>query len=279
MKVRALLALTISFGITISLPGNSTSQVSTFDHSYITYGRLLRDHVVGTRVNYQTLKGNRSTLDEVAQAFARTTKNNFTSWSTPRQLAFLINAYNIFTLQAIVEHYPIQRRWFDFWNPANSIKQIPGVWSTLRWHIAGTEMTLDDIEHNALRQNYSEPRFHFAVNCASISCPPLRAEPYIDVRLDQQLVVATRDFLASDSGIRVEGNYLYVSTLFDWYAEDFVDHYANLVEVTGTVRERAIAGIIAKYGPSKASHVAQSGKARVRFLPYDWSLNDLPLSH
>ena len=279
MKVRALLSLIISFGIAISLPGNSTLQVSTFDHSYVTYGRLLRDHVVETRVNYQTLKENRSTLNEVAQAFAGTTKTDFTSWSTTRQLAFLINAYNIFTLQAIVEHYPIQRRWFDFWNPANSIKQIPGVWSTLRWQLAGTEMTLDNIEHNVLRQNYSEPRFHFAVNCASISCPPLRSEPYIDVRLDRQLVVATRDFLASDSGVHVEGNYLYVSSLFDWYAEDFVDQYANLVEVTGTVRERAITGIIAKYGPSMASHVAQSGRAKVRFLPYDWSLNDLPLSH
>ena len=70
-----------------------------------------------------------------------------------------------------------------------------------------------------------------------------------------------------------------MSRLFDWYGDDFVDDYANLVEVAGSLRDRAIAGIIAKYGPSTASQVAQNGKARIRFLPYDWSLNDLSLSH
>tara|TARA_B100001167_G_C16767875_1_gene305309 strand:- start:447 stop:1154 length:708 start_codon:yes stop_codon:yes gene_type:complete len=235
--------------------------------------------VVDTRVDYTTLKQNRSTLDEVVQAFSLITESDFTSWSTPRQLAFLINAYNIFTLQVIIDHYPIERRWFDFWNPANSIKQIPGVWSTLRWQMSGTQLTLDDIEHNMLRRNYAEPRIHFAVNCAAISCPPLKSEPYVDMRLERQLALATRDFLASDNGIRVEDDYLHVSRLFDWYGNDFVADYANLVEVPGTVRDRAIAGIIAKYGPSAASQVAQSGRAQIRFLPYDWSLNDLPLSH
>ncbi|MEE3203550.1 MAG: DUF547 domain-containing protein [Acidobacteriota bacterium] len=279
MPIRTLSALLISFCLTTPLTSNSGLQNSTFDHTYATYGRLLRGHVVDTRVDYTTLKQNRSTLDEVVQAFSLITESDFTSWSTPRQLAFLINAYNIFTLQVIIDHYPIERRWFDFWNPANSIKQIPGVWSTLRWQMSGTQLTLDDIEHNMLRRNYAEPRIHFAVNCAAISCPPLKSEPYVDMRLERQLALATRDFLASDNGIRVEDDYLHVSRLFDWYGNDFVADYANLVEVPGTVRDRAIAGIIAKYGPSAASQVAQSGRAQIRFLPYDWSLNDLPLSH
>ena len=279
MPIRTLSALLISFCLTTPLTSNSGLQNSTFDHTYATYGRLLRGHVVDTRVDYTTLKQNRSTLDEVVQAFSLITESDFTSWSTPRQLAFLINAYNIFTLQVIIDHYPIERRWFDFWNPANSIKQIPGVWSTLRWQMSGTQLTLDDIEHNMLRRNYAEPRIHFAVNCAAISCPPLKSEPYVDMRLERQLALATRDFLASDNGIRVEDDYLHVSRLFDWYGNDFVADYANLVEVPGTVSDRAIAGIIAKYGPSAASQVAQSGRAQIRFLPYDWSLNDLPLSH
>ena len=279
MPIRTLSALLISFCLTTPLTSNSGLQNSTFDHTYATYGRLLREHVVDTRVDYTTLKQNRSTLDEVVQAFSQITESDFTNWSTPRQLAFLINAYNIFTLQVIIDHYPIERRWFDFWNPANSIKQIPGVWSTLRWQMSGTQLTLDDIEHNMLRRNYAEPRIHFAVNCAAISCPPLKSEPYVDMRLERQLALATRDFLASDNGIRVEDDYLHVSRLFDWYGNDFVADYANLVEVPGTVRDRAIAGIIAKYGPSAASQVAQSGRAQIRFLPYDWSLNDLPLSH
>jgi len=230
--------------------------------------------VADTRVNYTTLKKSRSTLDELVKTFSHTTENDFAGWSTPRQLAFLINAYNIFTLQAIIDHYPIERRWFDFWNPANSIKQISGVWSTFRWQLAGSQMSLDDIEHNVLRKNYSEPRIHFAVNCASISCPPLKSVPYVDVRLERQLTLATRDFLASNEGIRVEGDYLYVSSLFDWYGDDFIADYGNLVEAQGTPRDRAIAGIVSKYGPPTASQVAQSGRAHIRFLPYDWSLND-----
>ena len=274
MPLRIFSALLISFCLTIPLTSNSALQQSTFDHTYASYHRLLRKHVVMTRVNYATLKQDRSTLNEAVQAFSHTTESDFTSWSTPRQLAFLINAYNIFTLQTIVDHYPIERRWFDFWNPANSIKQISGVWSTFRWQLAGTQMSLDDIEHNVLRRNYSEPRIHFAVNCASVSCPALKPAPYVDVRLEQQLTRATQDFLASDEGTRVEGDYLYVSQLFDWYGEDFIADYDNLVELPGTARDRAIAGIVAKYGPSEASQVAQSGRAHIRFLPYDWSLND-----
>ncbi len=274
MPIRTFLALLVSFCLTISLTSNSALQRNTFDHTYAKYHRLLRKHVVMTRVNYATLKQDRSALDEVVQAFSHTTENNFTGWSTPRQLAFLINAYNIFTLQAIIDHYPIERRWFDFWNPANSIKQISGVWSTFRWRLAGSQMSLDDIEHNVIRRNYSEPRIHFAINCASISCPPLKSAPYVDVQLERQLTLATRDFLASDEGVRVEGNYLYVSQLFDWYGDDFVSDYGSLVEAPGTAKDRAIAGVIAQYGPAVASQVAQSGRAHIRFLPYDWSLND-----
>ena len=274
MPLRIFSALLISFCLTIPLTSSGSLQQSTFDHTYAKYHRLLRKHVVMTRVNYTTLKQERSTLNEVVQAFSHATESDFTRWSTPRQLAFLINAYNIFTLQTIVDHYPIERRWFDFWNPANSIKQISGVWSTFRWQLAGSQMSLDDIEHNVIRRNYAEPRIHFALNCASISCPPLKSVPYVDVRLEQQLTLAARDFLASDEGIRVEGDYLYVSRLFDWYGDDFVADYDNLVEVPGTARDRAIAGIVATYGPSEASQVAQSGRAHIRFLPYDWSLND-----
>jgi len=274
VPIRTFLALLVSFCLAIPLTSNTALQRSNFDHTYAKYHRLLRKHVVMTRVNYATLKQDRSALDEVVQEFSHATEKNFTDWSTPRQLAFLINAYNIFTLQAIIDHYPIERRWFDFWNPANSIKQISGVWSTFRWRLAGSQMSLDDIEHNVIRRNYSEPRIHFAINCASISCPPLKSAPYVDVQLERQLTLATRDFLASDEGVRVEGNYLYVSQLFDWYGDDFVSDYGGLVGAPGTAKDRAIAGVIAQYGPAVASQVAQSGRAHIRFLPYDWSLND-----
>jgi hypothetical protein len=94
------------------------------------------------------------------------------AWSRAQQMAFWINAYNAFTLRAIVDHYPIEGSRFSL-HPRNSIRQIDGVWTSLAWKAAGRTVTLDDIEHRILRPTFREPLVHFAVNCASVSCPPL----------------------------------------------------------------------------------------------------------
>ena len=135
-------------------------------------------------------------------------------------------------------------------------------------------MTLDEIEHNTLRVDYDEPRIHFAVNCASVSCPPLRREPYVAARLERQLILAARDFLAGDEGLVVDAETLRVSSLFDWYGDDFIPRFAHLVDGSGE-RTRAILGVVATYGPRAASDLAMSGRASLRFLRYDWSLNDV----
>ncbi len=89
--------------------------------------------------------------------------------------------------------------------PRNSIRQIDGVWDDLTWRAAGRTVTLDDIEHVILRPTFKEPRIHFAINCASVSCPPLRSEPYAAVRLEDQLEDSSREFLASELAVRVDG--------------------------------------------------------------------------
>ena len=253
------------------------SDTETFDHGYRAYGDLLRAHVVGTRVDYGKLQRNRAALDEVVDELGGVTAGQIDGWSREQQIAYWINAYNAFTLQAIVEHYPIKGSLFSWLSltPRNSIKQIDGVWTKLRWRAAGAEMTLDEIEHETLRANYDEPRLHFAVNCASVSCPPIRRDPYTADRLDRQLTLAARDYLASELGLRVDGATLRVSSLLNWYGEDFIDQFSHLVDATGSAKNRTILGVIAKYGPADASRLAQSGTARIRFLKYDWSLNDV----
>ena len=248
----------------------------TFDQSYRNYHQLLRNHVGDSGVDYSALKANRTVLDAIVSQFGRVTKSELDSWSIEEQIAYWINAYNVFTLQAVVDHYPIQWRWINFLTltPRNSIKQIPGVWTDLQWNIAETTMTLDEIEHKTLRPLYQEPRIHMAVNCASISCPPLRSEPYVGAQLNRQLTIAARDYLASQLGMRVDGSTLHVSSIFDWYGEDFISDYAHLVAGDRSNKDQAILGFIATYGPSEASIIAQSGQVSIRYMRYDWNLND-----
>ena len=248
----------------------------TFDQSYRNYHQLLRNHVDDSSVDYSALKANRTVLDSIVSQFGRVTKSELDSWSSEEQISYWINAYNVFTLQAIVDHYPIQWRWINFLTltPRNSIKQIPGVWTDLRWNIAETTMTLDEIEHETLRPLYQEPRIHMAINCASISCPPLRSEPYLGAQLNRQLTVAARDYLASQLGMRVDGSTLHVSSIFDWFGEDFISDYAHLVPGGRSNKDRAILGFIATYGPSEASIIAQNEQVSIRYMRSDWNLND-----
>ncbi len=278
MKRLAALGLTLGLFVTPGpVPVAGLSETGTIDHFYRDFGELLRQHVVGARVDYATLAGNRNKLDAIVETFGQVTELEFERWSREQQIAYLINAYNAFTLQAIIDHYPIDGGWFSFvrWAPRNSIKQINGVWTKRRWSTAGAEITLDELEHETLRARYAEPRIHFAINCAAVSCPPLRQEPYVAERLDRQLIVAARDFLASPDGLQVEGNTILASRVFDWFGDDFIEEYSHLVDGPGSDRDRAVLGIVAKYGPVEASEVAQSGNARLRFLSYDWGLNDL----
>ena len=269
------LIVTASILVGLSMLGPTAMATDSFDHSYRTYADLLSDHVVDDRIDYAKLKANREALDDIVKQLSRSTDSMLKSWSREDQIAYWINAYNVFTLQAIVDHYPIEWRWLNLLTltPRNSIKQIAGVWTELRWTAAGNQRTLDQIEHETLRPLYSEPRIHFAINCASVSCPPLNSKPYVGERLDRQLSLAAHNYLSSEFGLQVDGTTLQVSRIFDWYGDDFIDGYAHLVD-GGSNKEQAILGVIVAYGTSEASRVARSGTATVQHLRYDWSLND-----
>ena len=248
-----------------------------FDQTYGHYADLLRDHVVETHVDYRRLLRSRVLLASIVDDFARVSAQELSTWTAEHQLAYWINAYNVFTLQAVSDHYPIKNRWFTLFGfvPPNSIKQIPGVWNDLRWRAGGGERTLDEIEHDIIRVRYDEPRIHFAVNCAAISCPPLHPDPYVGTRLDEQLARAARDFLNSQHGLQVDGSTLLVSRVFSWYGDDFIEDYAGRVESDRSASERAILGVVAAYGTPSAARLARSATADVGFLDYDWGLNDV----
>jgi hypothetical protein len=244
-----------------------------FDHDFTSYAELLTTYVRGARVDYAALKRGRALLDEVTQEFSAPQPAEESAWTPAQRMAFWINAYNAFTLRAIVDHYPIKAGWFSFSN-RNSIRQIDGVWTTLTWQAAGRPVTLDHIEHELLRPVFKEPRVHFAVNCASISCPPLAPQPYRASTLDAQLDVAAAAYLASAEGARLEGGTLRVSSIFKWYGDDFIARYAPAVPGDRPARERAILGVIVRHGPPPAAAAARTGKPSISYIDYNWSLND-----
>jgi hypothetical protein len=263
--VRTALALALA-GVTLG--------AAAFDQAHTPYAKVIREFVQQPYVDYSALKKGRAALDASIDAFAQPSSAEEQGWPREQRLAFWINAYNAFTLRAIVDHYPIKGSWFSF-QPRNSIRQIDGVWTTMAWQAAGRRVTLDDIEHKILRAELKEPRIHFAINCASISCPPLPPEPYLAPTLDTQLDAAARRYLGSPEGLKVDGQTLRVSSILRWYGEDFVAQFAPIAPVGRDQTERAIRGVIIRFGPEDAAALARNASAGIRFLDYNWSLNDV----
>lgn len=242
------------------------NSASAFDHD--TWDTLLSRHVsyergeVASVVNYQGFANDRDTLRRYLQTLENVDRETFDSWTNPDQLAFLINAYNAWTVELILTQWPE----LDSIKDLGSLFRSP--WKQKLAPLLGKTRTLDEIEHDMIRGSgrYQEPRIHFAVNCASVGCPALRREAYRGSRLDAQLESATSHFLADDTRNRYRDGVLEVSPIFKWYGEDFGDadgvgrflaEYAEALSVSSAV----------------ARQIAQ-GDVDIRYLDYDWSLND-----
>ncbi|MBI3493946.1 MAG: DUF547 domain-containing protein [Acidobacteria bacterium] len=266
--MRAFLPVALVLSV-IAVTGSAVPSPASFP----AYESVLAAAVHGSTVDYKALKRDRRELDAALASFSAPDTLPEQSWTRDERFAFWINAYNAFTIATIVNQYPIRGSWFSL-APRNSIRQIDRAWTTQTWRAAGREVTLDQIEHKILRPTFKDPRVHFAINCASRSCPPVRNEPYVAGRLDGQLDDAARQYLRSPSGLQIDGEVLKVSNIFKWYGEDFVERYARAIPQHRSARERAVLGVIAECGPPAAVALAKSGRARIGFLRYDWSLND-----
>ena len=216
-------------------------------------------------VNYAALQRQPAQLDRYLQALADLSPARFASWSEAEQIALLINAYNALTLRSIIDHDPIRP----------SIKAIPGVWKLRRHSVIGQRLTLDEIEHRILRREYNEPRIHAALVCAAISCPPLRSEAYTGPELDRQLEDQTNRWLASSEGLRIdrEAGTVAISSIFQWFAEDWPRADPSATPVPGHKKESAVLHFIARHRPAEERPLLLGGDFRLEYLPYNWSLN------
>ena len=243
------------------------------DPAHKAWDALLKKHVVLTaggsasQVRYAEFAKDRAALKAYLDALSGVADAEFKGWPRAQQMAFLINAYNAFTVELILANYPLK-----------SIKDIGSDLFNNRWKkkffkLLGQDSYLDQIEHEILRKpgSYNEPRVHFAVNCAAIGCPMLREEAYVAERLEAQLEEQAVRFLSDRLRNRVSAQgKLEVSKIFDWFKEDWSSGYQGIQS-----REK----YFAKYAklltdnPEHQKLVAE-GKAPLAFLDYDWTLND-----
>ena len=201
------LLIFLAAGLAVSPPARGEMGV---DNSL--YERLLKQYVNQGVVDYRGIKNEEATLDQYLKVLENTDPRKL---SRSEQFAFYVNAYNAWTIKLILSAYP----------GLKSIKELGSFLST-PWkkkiaRIDGEVLTLDAIEHDILRKQFKDPRVHFAVNCASQGCPPLRPEPYQGNILNRQLEEMTAAFLNDPSRNYLDGNTLYVSSIFKWFAEDF----------------------------------------------------------
>jgi len=232
--------------LSMGMQGRSKDSV---DHSI--YSILLEKYVKQSQVDYRGFKAEEEKLDQYLKLLDKTDSDNL---SRNEQFSFYINAYNAWTIKLILSGYP----------GVKSIKDLGSIfnspWKKKICRIDGDVITLDDIEHNILRPRFKDPRVHFAINCAALSCPPLGSEPYLGSTLDQQLNDASTAFINNPKRNYLEDNTLYISKIFKWFSEDFHDD---------------VVGFFLKYaqGDLKKQLEESKSKIKIKYLDYDWSLN------
>jgi hypothetical protein len=190
------------------------------------------------------------------------------SWpQSPASLAFWLNAYNLLTLALICDHYPLRSI-----SDLHKLKPMKlavatkrSAWDVFDYRVDGQNRTLNDIEHKIVRKRFAEPRIHAALVCAAMGCPPLRAEAFRDERLDEQLDDQMRRFIQDSRKNLFElgRGTAHVSMIFSWYAGDFLKHGLSVQEW------------LVRYLPAQdqAAVEALGRKLKLKYLPYDWSLN------
>jgi hypothetical protein len=223
-------------------------------------------------------------LDRYLAGVAAVTEARFRGWSDAERIAYLINAYNAYTLETVIDHYPIRGTGFfekllkpkRFAFPSNSIRHIDGVFDGITHRVMGREMTLDDIEHSHLRAEHDEPRIHFALVCAALSCPPLRGEAYRGERLDEQLDDQGRRFLndARLNRFDPDSGEVHLSRIFDWFGDDFHSYAGSATAYEGDESINGVLNFIGRYLPGRIVDFLKEGEYEVDFLDYDWTLND-----
>ena len=237
--------------------------VLAFDHSHSRFDQLLQKVVVPvgaqSLVRYGEVKKNPGLLNEYLKELESVDRQTYDSWNENQKIAFLINAYNALTIELILTKYP----------DLESIKDLGGFfsgpWKIKFFNLLGKKTHLDHIEHGILRKQFTEPRIHFALVCASIGCPALQTHAFTADKLDAQLSDAAKQFLRDKDRnyYDTSSKTLALSSIFKWFDEDFE-------KTDGSVK----AFVVPYLTDNKAlQKEILSSSTKIKYLDYDWSLN------
>ena len=217
-------------------------------HAYESLNNFLKSYVSSSgKVNYASIKKHKSELNDIIKEFEK--QNPKSSWTNNQKLAFWINVYNIYTIKLVTDGYP-----------TTSITKLNGgkPWDKKFIKISGKTYSLDNVENAVIRKQFSEPRIHFALNCASESCPILLNVAYTSGNLDSKLTSQTKKFLNDTSKNKFEKKSAKISKIFDWYKKDFTKGGSSVL----------------KFINSYQSNQLDLKKTKVEYLEYSWDLND-----
>lgn len=238
---------------TVDLPSKDIPQATkvidskpNFALSHDKFDALLRRYVSSSgKVDYKSFKKEQSELE----AYISLLQNNApkSDWSKNKEMAYWINLYNAFTIQTILEEYPVK-----------SIMDIDGgkVWDKRTISVGGKSYTLNDIEKKQLLKRFREPRVHFAVNCAAASCPPLLNKAWTEENIQRYMSKQARAFINNSTHNSLSANSVQLSQIFNWYADDFGG-------------KDKVLSYIQKYSSTEINK-----NAKVSFKTYNWSLNN-----
>lgn len=249
-----------TFGYTLlgilifSCQSPSLGMAGTTPPSHQIWDQLVKAHVKPNgMVDYKGFIREKSKLESYLKLLSDNAPDRKT-WSKNQQLAYWINAYNAFTVKLIVDNYPTKS--IRDLGPKLKIPLIKDVWHYQFFKIGGVESSLDEIEHSILRKEFDEPRIHFAINCASVSCPPLLNEAFAAEKLEAQLEKVTLAFINDPIRNKIAADQGRISSIFSWFQGDFT-------------KKGTLIDFLNRY-----SKVKLKPSAKISYLDYDWNLNE-----
>lgn len=249
LSIAFLLAFTMVPGIMVLASGAGGDDTDSL------YDKVLARYVSGEgMVDYKGLQKDKDFSKYIEYL---STTNPDTLPSDKHRLAFWINAYNAFVLKGVLEEYPLKSVRDVGWLPHSFFIRK-------KFKIHDGKITLRKIENEKLREGFNEPRIHFAISCASMSCPKLRKEAYRAENLEHQLEDQAGFFLSNKSKnyLDTENKVLYLSSIFKWYKEDFTKNDKSTGEY-----------VIQFLNPDDAEFV-RNNNVKIEYLDYDWGLNE-----
>jgi len=238
----------------------SNANIYAVEHKV--FNELLSKYVSLGKVDYTGIKTkSQETLLTYLNLLSKIKPAELINSTQSDQLAVYINAYNAFTIAAVLDHWPVE-----------SIRDIPNVWKEKKYKLGHNLVSLDEIEHKFAR-SFGDPRIHFALNCASVACPELRSEAYISANLDEQLEDQTRLFFSQKDKFFscAKCKDMKLSKIFEWFHQDFRSRSYPFTKKYG--KFSGVVGFIYDYSQVSMKLRIKRNVIPLTFLDYDWSIN------